>query len=132
MVIPRKELVGRNARLEGDVYLDDYMDALNQFATVDEVFGEQKEAIASGKNVIARLVMGTLGDSEYEKHLVSIVMNAAKAGEWRTVHRKKTYTLAGLDAVTRGNLGYVIEHGDEKFLLPSVNYVTYCKGKLVH
>ena len=130
MAIPGKELVGKNAILENGVYSDDYMVALNQLATVDEVFGKYKEDIAEGKNVVARLVMETLGKCEYENHLVSIVMKAAKAGEWRAVLREPGKHIAGLDVVTKKHFGYVAEHEGQKFLLPSPMYLAYCKANL--
>ena len=130
MAIPNRELVGKNARLDNGVYSDDYMATLNQFATVDEVFGEHREAIAAGENVVGSLVMGTLSKSEYENHLVSLVMNAAKAGEWRAVVREPGRHFAGLDAVTDKHFGHVTEHEGKKFLLPSALYVVYCNEQL--
>lgn len=130
MAIPGKELIGENARLEDGIYSDDYMDALNQFATVDEVLGEHKEAIAKGEqNPISRLIADTLGKYEYEFHLVDIVMAAAKAGEWRAVERGPQQR-PGLSAVTDKQFGYVTEHEDKTFLLPSAFYLTYCKEHL--
>ena len=130
MVIPRKELVGRNAKLQNGVYSDDYMTALNQFATVDEVFNQQKEHIAAGEIVVGRLVMDTLGKSEYENHLVALVMTAARAGEWRAVIRNPMVHNRGLDVVTEKHFGYVVEQEGKKFLLPSVLYVMYCQAQL--
>lgn len=131
MTIPRKELVGRNSRLENEVYLDDYMTALNEFATVDEVFGNQREAITNRHcSTVASLVMGTLGKAEHEFHLASIVMNAAKAGEWRAVVREPGKHYDGLDNVEHKGFGYVVDHEDKKFLLPTALYVTYCQRKL--
>ncbi len=131
MAIPGEELVGQNARLAGGVYSDDYMNALNQFATVDDVFGEHKEAIAKGKHdPVARLVIGTLGKSEYENHLVALVMTAAKADEWRAVERGPEH-MPGLDVVTQKHFGYVTKYGGKTFLLPSPVYVTYCKATLI-
>ncbi len=130
MTIPRKELVGQNVRLVDGVYSDDYLTALNQFASVDEVFGEQKEAIAKGEqNPVARLIMGTLGKSEYENHLFALVMIAAKAGEWKAVERGPQH-MPGLDVVTEKHFGHVTKYQDRTFLLPSAMYLTYCKEQL--
>lgn len=130
-ITPGKELVGRNARLEDGVYRDDYIAALNQFASVDEVFGEHRQAISKGDHyIVGNLVMGTLGRTEWENHLVSIVMNAAQSGEWRAVLREPRRQTEGLDAVTTNNYGHVVEHEGRKFLLPSALYVTYCQAKL--
>ncbi len=130
MAIPGKELVGKNARLNEGIYSDDYMDALNEFATVNEVLGEHREAIANGEqNPIFRLVSGTLGKCEYENHLVDIVMTAAKAGEWRAVEREPRHK-PGLSVVTDKHFGYVTEHEGKTFLLPSALYLTYCKAQI--
>ena len=131
MTIPGKELVGKNARLEDGIYSDDYMAALNEFATVDEVFGKHKEAIAARKhNPIDRLVMDTLGVSEYENHLVALVITAAKAEEWKAVERKPGKHIEGLDVVTEKHFGYVTEHEGKTFLLPSAFYLVYCKAQI--
>jgi hypothetical protein len=130
MKIPRKELVGRNRRLENGVYSDDYMTALNELVTVDEVFGGYRKQIAEGGIAVGRLVMETLGKTEWENHLVSIVMTAAKTGEWRAVLRDPRNQLEGLEAVTDKNFGYVVQHESKTFLLPSALYVTYCQAKL--
>ncbi len=131
MAIPGKELVGKNARLNEGIYSDDYMAALNEFATVDEVLGEHKEAIANGEqNPVCRLAWGTLGKCEYENHLVSLVMTAAKAGEWRAVERIHGRQIEGLDVVTDKHFGYVTEHEGKTFLLPSTFYLVYCKAQI--
>ena len=131
MTIPTKELVGQNATLTDGVYSDDYMTALNQFAPVDEVMGEHREAIALGEHggPVAGLVMNTLGKSEYENHLVSLVMTAAMKGEWRAVNRSRMQ-MAGLDVVVEKHFGYVAKLEDKTFLLPSAMYVVYCKEQL--
>jgi len=130
MTIPNKELVGKNPKLEDGVYTDDYMNALNEFARVDEVFRESKAAIASGENIVGRLVMDTLGKSEYENHLVAIVMSAAEAGEWRAVVRESEKHIPGLDTVTRKHFGHVTAYQGKTFLLPSVSYVVYCNDRI--
>lgn len=130
MTIPNKELVGKNARAQKDVYSDDYLKALNKFATVDEVFGEHKRKIANGENIIGALVMDTLGRSEWENHLVAIVMNAAKAGEWRAVVREPGMLVEGLDEITKKHFGFVVKHKGKKYLIPSALYVTYCQAQL--
>lgn len=130
MAIPKKELVGRNARIENGIYLDDYLTALNEFSSVDETFGKHKEAIAAGKDAVASLVMGTLGRSEWENHLVALIMTAAKAGEWRAVFRDSFKHREGLDAVAEKNFGYVVEQNGETYLLPSAAYVSRCQAEL--
>lgn len=126
MTIPSKQLVGQNAGLVDGVYSDDYLKALNQFVTVDEVFGEQREAIAKGEwTSVARLVMGTIGQSEYENHLAALVMKAAKVGEWRAVERESRH-MPGLERVTEKHFGYVVKYKNKTFLLPSAIYLTYC------
>ena len=131
MTIPGRELVGKNAQLIDRVYTDDYLHALNQFATVDEVFGQLKESIAAGEHTpVAKLVMGTLGKCEWENHLVSLVMGAAKAGEWKAVVREPFKHTDGLTVVEERNFGYVVKQGGERFLMPSASYVTYCKERL--
>ncbi|MBU0761361.1 MAG: hypothetical protein KJ600_03925 [Nanoarchaeota archaeon] len=130
MTIPNKELVGKNPRLKDGVYSDDYMAALDQFATVDEVFGKHREAIANGEHVVARLVMGTLGRCEYESHLVSLVMGAAKAGEWRAVVREPGRHFEGLDVVTERHFGHITKLEGKTYLLPSALYIAYCNEKL--
>jgi len=130
MKIPDKTLIGKNAELVEGVYSDDYMNALNNFASVDEVFGKNKEAIAKGENTpVARLIMGTLDKAEYENHLVSIIMTAAKNGEWRAINRGLQH-MPGLDEVTRRHFGHVTNYKGQTFLLPSPMYLTYCKEKL--
>jgi hypothetical protein len=130
MSIPRKQLVGKNATLTDRGYSDDYLTALNEFATVDEVFGPYRKQIADGGNVVGRLVMETLGRSEWENHLVSIVMTAAKAGEWRAVIRQPGRHDEGLDAVTEKRYGFIVQKDGKRFLLPSANYVAYCQAQL--
>jgi hypothetical protein len=130
MKIPGKELVRRNASLRENRYSDDYLLTLNQFMNVNEVFGEHKAEVARGGNVVGRLVMDTLGRSEYENHLVALVMAAAKTGEWSAVLRKPNIHEEGLDAVMEKRFGYVIEIEGKKFLLPSALYVSYCKAQL--
>ena len=131
MTIPRKELVGKNAKSSDRVYFDSYMDELNKFASVDEVFGKHRTAIANGESCpVSNLVMDTLGKSEYENHLVALVMTAAKAGEWRAVLREPRKHTEGLKAVTEKHFGYVVEHEGQTFLLPSALYVVYCKQQL--
>ena len=130
MTIPGKELIGKNAQVSDKIYSDDYLRALNKFATVDEVFGQHRADIAAGGNSVGTLVMETLGKSEWEEHLVSLVMTAAKAGEWRAVVREEGKHTEGLDVVVEKDLGYVTKHGDTTFLLPSAMYVSYCKAKL--
>ena len=128
MGIPNKILVGQNPSLVDGVYSDDYLRALNEFASVDEVFGEKKQAIAEGeRNAVAMIVMDTLGKSEYEQHLVALVMRAAKAGEWRAVERT---TIWGLDRVVEKYYGHVTKFEDKTFLLPSATYLAYCKENL--
>lgn len=130
MAIPNKQLVGQNASITDGVYTDDYIAALNKFATVDEVFRENKEAIAKGEMTpVATLIMGTLGKTEYELHLVSLVMTAAEAGEWRAVERKKHNQYDGLDAVVKNNFGHVTEFEGKTFLLPSAMYIVYCNER---
>ncbi|MBI2574743.1 hypothetical protein HYV82_02565 [Candidatus Woesearchaeota archaeon] len=129
MGIPRKELVGQNAGLVNGVYCDDYTAALNRFASVDEVFGENREAIARGEQgTVARLTMGTLGKSEYEAHLAALVMTAANAGEWRAVERGPQH-MSGLEEVTRKHFGHVTEYQGQTFLLPSAMYLVYCNDQ---
>jgi len=123
-------LVGENARLENDVYYDDFMSVLNELVTVDEVLGEQREAIAKGETTpVANLVMGTLGVCEHENHLVSLVMEAARAGEWRAVSRGEGQ-IYGLDSVVEKGFGYVTEHEGKKYLLPSVHYIEHCRRQI--
>ena len=130
MTIPGKELVGKNAQLENGDYTDDYLVALNQFATVDEIFGQCKECIANRERTpIIRLVVGTLGKKEFENHLESLVIAAAKAGKWKAVVREGEYA-NGLNVVVERNFGYVIKHEDKTFLLPSAIYLKYCKTQL--
>ena len=126
MSIPQKDLVGKNARIEEKgVYRDDYLDALNKFAPVDEVFGKDRKAIAKGEwEPVANLVMDTLGKAEWENHLVAIVMTAAKEGEWRAVPRGPQHQ-DGLDEVVEKKYGFVVNLG-KKFLVPSAFYVNYC------
>ena len=129
MTIPGRELVGQNAQLVGGTYTDDYMVALNQFVTVDEVLGENRQAIAKGEHTpVARLVMDTLGKCEYENHLVALVMAAAKAGEWKAVKRGQQH-MPGLDVVVDENFGYTTKYQGKTFLLPSAMYLAYCKEK---
>lgn len=130
MTIPGKELVGKNAKLIEGVYFDDYMNTLNQLVSVDEVFRQHKKEIAEGQfDPVANLVMGTLGKSEYENHLVALVMTAAKTGEWRAVERGSQH-MPGLDVVVNKNYGYVSELEGKTFLLPSLMYISYCKEQL--
>lgn len=129
-MIPGIELVGKNASLHDGVYNDDYMTALNDMASVDDVFGRHKQDIAEGKNAVGWLVMDTLGKSEYENHLVSIVKKAAKAGKWVAVLREQYKHTDGLSVVEGKNFGYVAEHEGQKFLLPSAHYLTHCKARL--
>ena len=130
MMIPRRELVGRNARLEEGIYRDDYLTELNKVMPVDEVFSGCREEIAHGGNIVGRLVMETLRKIEWENHLVSIVMTAALSREWRAVFREPLIHDKGLDAVTKKHYGYVVEHEGKRFLVPSPLYVTYCKDVL--
>jgi len=129
MTIPNKRLVGINPRLDNEGYSDDYTDALNRFVSVREVFGEHKKSIAKGGREVGRLVMGTLGKSEYEEHLVSLVMRAANAGEWRGIKRGLGRQI-GLNSVVKKGFGYVTEFQGEKILLPSALYVVYCDAQL--
>src|SRR3989344_3502809 len=126
MAIPGRELVGKNSQLVDDVYSDDYMRALNSFATVDEVFGQHRKDIVGGGSSVNRVVMGTLGRSEWEDHLVALVMVAAEAGEWRAVVREPNRHTAGLDEVEKRHFGYVTEYGEKTFLAPSAMYLAYC------
>lgn len=130
MAIPGKELVGQNAIVVGEKYLDDYLIALNTLAPVDEIFGDQRRDISQGGRIVGRLVMGTLGRTEWENHLVSIVMTAAKEGKWSAVVREPELHLPGLDEVENRHFGYIIDHKGIKYLLPSLMYVAYCKEKL--
>ncbi len=130
MTIPSKELVGKNPKLVNGAYIDDYMIALNEFATVNEVLGKHREAIADGNfHPTARVVMGTLDRFEYENHLAALIMVAAKTGEWRAVERG-TLQKCGLEVVTERHFGYVVEHDGETFLLPSAKYLAHCKAEL--
>jgi hypothetical protein len=131
MTIPDRKLIGKNVKLDNGNYSDDYIAALNKFATVDEVFGQHKEAIAKGEqSPICRCVMGTLGKSEYENHLVSLIMIAARAGEWKAVIREPLTQNQGLETVMEKGFGYVVMNEGKKFLLPSAGYVVYCKERL--
>lgn len=130
MAIPGRELVGKNAQVCNGIYCDDYLRALNQFATVDEVFGQHKADIAAGGNSVGRVVMETLGHYEWENHLVALVMGAAKAGEWKAVFREPMRHMEGLDRVEKKGFGYLAKQGDKTFLLPSAIYITYCKEQL--
>ncbi len=130
MAIPGKELVGKNANLVDGVYSDNYLIALNQYASVDYVFGEHTEAIAQGEyDAVARLVMGTLGEVEYESHLVALVMTAAEAGEWKAVEIEPR-PLPGLDVVTKKHFGHVTQYQGKTFLMPSAMYLAYCKEQI--
>ena len=135
MSIPVIDLVGKNARLRGGIYTDKYMTALNEFATVDKIFGANREAIANGKrNLVLNLITttntsGHLGRPEYEKHLLDFVMTAAKAGEWRAIKLGIQHA-PGLDAVVEEHFGYVTVHKGKAFLLPSALYLIYCKEQL--
>jgi|GEM_PF-4127870 len=129
MTIPDKSLVGQNAVLKNDIYTDDYLRALNAVAPVDEVFGRHKKAIARGESIVGKLVMDTLGKTEYEHHLVTLVMTAAKTGQWSAVKRAP-WNLSGLEEVIYKKFGHVAIHEKETFLLPSLTYVAYCKDTL--
>jgi hypothetical protein len=129
MAIPRRELVGKNATVKNGIYSDEYLKALNNFATVDEVFGYYRKQIASGGNAVGRLVMGTLGRTGWENHLVSLVMVAASVGEWRAVLREKHHN-SGQEAVVDKNFGYFVDLGEKRFLLPSAHYISYCQAQL--
>ena len=129
MAIPVKKLIGNNAKVHRGVYTDDYIGALNQFATVDEVLGSHKNAIARGKqDPICKIVMGTLGVIEFEDQLVSLVMKAARAGEWRAV--KTEAHPNWLKVVAEKNYGYVVEHEGKTYLLPSAYFLVHCKEEL--
>ena len=130
MTIPSKKLVGQNARIEEGKYLDDYLEALNRFAPVEEVFGGYREGVAKGEYTpVARLIMDTLGKTECENHLVALVMAAAKSGKWSAVKRRGEY-MAGLEVVVEKNFGYSVKNGNKTFLLPSALYLVYCKAQL--
>lgn len=130
MAIPGRELVGKNAQVTDKEYNDDYLRALNQFATVDEVFGQHRKDIAAGGDSVARVVMGTLDRVEYENHLVALVMTAAKEGEWKAVFRHPYRHAPGLDVVEQKHFGHVVKQGEKTFLLPSAMYLAYCKEEL--
>lgn len=132
MSIPRpgKELVGKNVRIVDGQYNDDYLTALNQFASVDKTFGRYRADIAKGGNSVGRVIMGTLGKNEWENHLVALVMGAAKAGEWKAVVREPYVHTSGLDAVEGKKFGYVVKHEKKTFLLPTALYLDYCKREL--
>ncbi|MBT3405077.1 hypothetical protein HN832_04095 [archaeon] len=129
MTIPSRKLIGQNVILDDEIYSDDYMRILNRESPVEDVFGKHKSAIAQGKNVVARLVMDTLGNSKYEQHLVNLIMRAAKVGEWRAreVKGRKDY---GLDAVLEKKFGYLTEHKGKTYLLPSFLWTVHCHTEL--
>ena len=131
MIIPGKKLVGWHQTIVDDIYNDDYLRALNKFASVDDVLGKDRDTIAKGEfNSIARIVMGTLGKEEYERHLAALLIVSAKAGTWQAVERVENQT-NGLDVVKEKHFGHVIGYltaqGTRRFLMPSAMYVTYCK-----
>jgi hypothetical protein len=127
MTIPSKDLIGKNARVVNGVYLDDFMDALNNYATVNNVFGKNRSKIAKGyANEVNQFVLDTLGHFGYEYQLVSLVMTAAKNNSWRAIAREQ-HQEYGLDVVVEKNFGHVIEHKGQKYLLPSVKYLEHCK-----
>ncbi len=130
MTIPDRKLVGKNAKIEDDIYRDDYLRALNQLVTVDEVFGKYREKIKNGKEIIGDLVYDIFNKKKHEAHLVSLVMHAASAREWVAVVREPGKHIDGLDEVTEKCFGYVTDHKGKKFLLPSLAYVAYCNDKL--
>ena len=124
-MIPSKELIGQNASLNNGVYSDDYMIALNKFASVDEVLGKDKEGISKRRiDPIARIVMGTLGRSEYENHIGELLIVAANRGEWSAIERNHHQN--SLDVITKKHFGHVATYQDRTFLLPSAMYVTFC------
>lgn len=130
MTIPGRELVGQSAQMRDNTYSDDYLRALNEFATVDEIFGEHRKDIAEGGNSVGRLTMGALGIGEWENHLVDIVMRAAKAGEWTAVIRRPGTQTEGLSAVRKKHYGYITEFDGKIFLMPTAMYLAYCKEEL--
>ncbi len=130
MAIPRKKLVGQNPTVVDRIYSDDYLKALNEMVTVDEVFGNQRTAIAKGQPVVGRLVIGTLGRTEWENHLVSLVMTAAETGKWSAVVSEPDKHLPGLEEVQKRHFGYVTDYQGVKYLLPSAMYVAYCQENL--
>ena len=124
-------LIGIDPEIKDNNYSDKFTHSLDEIFPVDEVFGEHKKSIASGTwEVIPSLVMDTLGKSKWENHLVSIVMTAAKTGNWLGVVREPGKHIAGLDRVQEKHYGHVVEHEGKKYLIPSLHYVTYCKEKI--
>ncbi len=127
MTIPSKSLVGKNARVVNGEYIDDFIYALNNYAIVGEVFGKNQAKIAKGESdSVAMLVMDTLGHLEYEFHLAALVITAAKNNSWSAVIRERQHE-PGLSEVVKKNFGYVVEYSGQKYLLPSVKYIDYCK-----
>lgn len=129
MPTPSKVLVGQNAKIIDEEYSDNYLKALNEFASVDEVFGENKEKVAGGNwDAVSSITANTLGDSIYEHNLIDIVVTAAGKGQWSAYNNPKMTD--GLKVASDKHYIHLTEHKGQIFSMPTTSYLRYCKERL--
>ena len=134
MAAPGKELVGKNARLNfiGN-YSDDYLTALNQYASVVEVMGKSKQEVAEGGTGAAvwRVVAGidrteSAMSSINEITLVELLALAARKSEWKAI-RQKYPDDAGVKLAVEGGYAHLTYFKSKAFLMPSAMLTEYCQ-----
>lgn len=128
-MIPTAKLIGERAHIVNLVYSDDYLQALNKFASVDEVLAGYRDQLQHWREPLVKLVEGIVSVGEPELYLATLIQQAAEYGEWRAIEKTNLHSQI-LDEVVKRHCGHVTNFLGKNFLMPSASYVAYCKDLL--
>ena len=133
MTFPDKYSVGKNAEVVDERYNDDYLRALNEFCTVEDVFGGTAvESISIGNTLtLNRFVANSPLKSWEAEDLLKHFLYAAtrsERGEWEAIEIKEGDGLA--KRVEEVGFGIRTTFSEDKqFLVPTALFLAYCNNR---
>ena len=126
-----KELVGMNPSFI-DYYADDYLRALNAWASVDHILGHEKAPIAEGGFDHVAMMLGNHPFVEgCPNFFLGFLTAAAQASEWRAIEPRRSFERA-INSMAETDYVHIVSlqstscpRRDRVFLMPTAKTVMY-------